>query len=298
MTDGGIGITGAIHSKMRHDSAVKHVTGGAVYIDDIPPPPGTLEAVLVLSPHAHARIRSIGTAAAEAAPGVAVVMTAAGIPGANDIAPVFSGEPVLASGTAEYAGQPVAAVAADTFDRALAAAGLVEVDYERLDPVLSIEEAWEKGEYTCPPAKIVRGDAEAAIAAAAHTVSGELRCGGQDHFYLEGQIALAVPGEDRDMTVVSSTQHPTEVQHGVSRVLDVPLNAVTVEVRRMGGAFGGKESQATIIAAIAALLAGRCARPVKLRLRRDDDMIAPGSATTSCSGMQSASTATAASKAR
>ena len=274
--DGGTGITGAVHSKLRHDSAVKHVTGGAVYIDDLPVPPGTLEAVLVLSPHAHARIRSIGTAAAAGAPGVAAVMTAADIPGANDVAPVFSDEPVLASGTAEYAGQPVAAVAADTRDRALAAAGLVEVDYEVLDPVLSIEEAWERGQYTCPPAKIVRGDAEAAVAAAAHTVSGELRCGGQDHFYLEGQIALAIPGEDRDMTVVSSTQHPTEVQHGVSRVLDVPLNAVTVEVRRMGGAFGGKESQATIIAAAAALLAGRCGLPVKLRLSRDDDMTATG----------------------
>ena len=276
MTDGGREVVGAVHSKVRHDSALKHVSGGAVYVDDLPVPPGTLEAVLVLSPHAHARIRSIGTAAAAGAPGVAAVMTAADVPGANEVAPVFRDEPVLASGTAEYAGQPVAAVAADTRDRALAAAGLVEVDYEVLAPVLSIEEAWERGQYTCPPTKIVRGDAEAAVAAAAHRVSGELRCGGQDHFYLEGQIALAVPGEDRDMRVFSSTQHPSEVQHGVSRVLDLPLNAVSVEVRRMGGAFGGKESQATIIAAVAALLADASGRPVKLRLRRDDDMLATG----------------------
>ena len=274
--DGGTGIAGAVHSKVRHDSALKHVSGDALYIDDLPAPPGTLEAALVLCPHAHARIRAIDVATAAGAPGAAAVLTAADIPGANDVAPVFRDEPVLAHDIAEYAGQPVAAVAADTHDHARAAAGLVEVDYECLEPVLSIEEAWKREQYTCPPMRIVRGDAEAAIAAAAHTVSGELRCGGQDHFYLEGQVALAIPGEDRDLTVISSTQHPTEVQHGVSRVLGLPLNAVTVEVRRMGGAFGGKESQATIIAAIAALLAGRCGRPVKLRLRRDDDMIATG----------------------
>ena len=276
MRDGGTQVAGAVHSAVRHDSALKHASGAAVYVDDLPAPPGTLEAALLLSPHAHARIRSIRSAAAAGAPGVAAVVTAARIPGANDVAPVFRDEPVLAGDLAEYAGQPVAAVAADTRDRARAAAGLVEVDYERLDPVLSIEEAWEKGRYTCRPMKIARGDAEAAIAAAAHTVSGELRCGGQDHFYLEGQVALAIPGEDRDLTLISSTQHPTEVQHGVSRVLGLPLNAVSVEVRRMGGAFGGKESQATIVAAITALLADASGRPVKLRLRRDDDMLATG----------------------
>ena len=272
MTD----IVGAVHSKMRHESAVKHVTGAATYIDDIAAPPGTQEAALVLSPHAHARILSIDAGAAAAAPGVSAVVTAADIPGVNDVAPVFSGEPVLAEDAAEYAGQPLAAVAADTYDQAFAAAKLVKVSLEELTPVLTIEEAWEKELFTCAPSRIVRGDAEKAIASAAHRVSGEVRCGGQDHFYLEGQVALAIPGEDREMTVLSSTQHPSEVQHGVSHVLGIPRNAVTVEVRRMGGAFGGKESQATIVAAISAALAHRCGRPVKLRLRRDDDMLATG----------------------
>ena len=272
MTD----IVGAVHSKMRHESAVKHVTGAAMYIDDIAAPPGTQEAVLVLSPHAYARVLSIDTAAAVAAPGVSAIVTASDVPGVNDIAPVFAGEPVLAEDTAEYAGQPLVAIAADTYDQAFAAAKLVEISFEELAPVLTIEEAWERELFTCAPSRIVRGDAEMAIASAAHRVSGEVRCGGQDHFYLEGQIALAMPGEDRELTVLSSTQHPSEVQHGVSHVLGLPRNAVTVEVRRMGGAFGGKESQATIVASIAALLADRCRKPVKLRLRRDDDMLATG----------------------
>ncbi len=273
--DGG-DIRGAVHSNMRHDSAVKHVTGRAVYIDDIPVPPDCQETALVLSPHAHARIVSIDVSEAAGMPGVSAVVSAQDIPGKNDIAPVFADEPLLADATADYAGMPVAAVAADTYDQALAAAKAIKVEYEELEPVLSIEDAWEKELFTYAPPKIVMGDAEAAIGKAPHTVSGEVRCGGQDHFYLESHIALAVPGEDREMTVYSSTQHPTEVQHGVSHVLGIAQNDVTVEVRRMGGGFGGKESQSTIIAGIAALLAAKCRRPVKLRLRRDDDMIATG----------------------
>ena len=274
--DGGNDIRGSVHSNVRHDSAVKHVSGRAVYIDDMPEPPGTQEVALVLSPHAHAKIKAIDTAAASEMPGVHAIVTASDIPGVNDIAPVFEDEPALADDVAMYAGMPVAAVAADTYDQALAAAKAVEVDYEVLEPVLSIEEAWEKEQFTYNPPKIVFGDAEAAMKASAHTVKGEVSCGGQDHFYLESHIALAVPGEDRDMTVYSSTQHPTEVQHGVSYVLGVAQNDVTIEVRRMGGGFGGKESQPTIIAAIAALLADKCRLPVKLRLRRDDDMVATG----------------------
>ena len=175
-------IVGAVHSKVRHESAVKHVTGAATYIDDVAAPPGTQEAALVLSPHAHARILSIDVGAAAAAPGVSAVVTAADIPGVNDVAPVFSGEPVLAEDAAEYAGQPLAAVAADTYDQAFAAAKLVQISFEELTPVLTIEEAWEKELFTCAPSRIVRGDAEKAIASAAHRVSGEVRCGGQDHF--------------------------------------------------------------------------------------------------------------------
>jgi xanthine dehydrogenase large subunit len=207
---------------------------------------------------------------------VSLAITAADLPGKNDIAPIRSGEPALAADIVEYEGQPVAAIAAATLDQARAAAKLAAIDYERLPAVLTIEEAMARDSYVSPPQLMVRGDVEAALAGAPHRLSGELRCGGQDHFYLEGQIALATPGETPDMHVWSSTQHPTEVQHGVAHILGLPFNAVTVEVRRMGGAFGGKESQATIIAGIAALLAWKARQPVKLRLPRDDDMRATG----------------------
>jgi xanthine dehydrogenase large subunit len=269
-------IVGGVHAAVRHDSAVGHVTGSARYLDDVPNVPGTLEAALVLCPHAHARIRRIDLSRALAAPGVLAAVTAADIPGKNDIAPIRSNEPALAAGVAEYEGQPVAAIAAATLDQARAAAKLVEIDYEPLASVLSIEEAMARESFVSPPALMVRGEVEPALTSAPHRLSGELRCGGQDHFYLEGQIALAVPGEAAEMQVWSSTQHPTEVQHGVAHLLALPFSAVTVEVRRMGGAFGGKESQATIIAGIAAVLAWKARAPVKLRLPRDDDMRATG----------------------
>jgi xanthine dehydrogenase large subunit len=267
---------GAVHAAVRHDSAVGHVTGAARYLDDVPTVPETLEAALVLSPHAHARIRHIDLSRALAAPGVVTAVTAADIPGKNDIAPIRSDEPALAAGVVEYEGQPVAAVAAATLDEARAAAKLVDVAYEPLPAVLSIEEAMARESFVAPPQTMIRGEVEPALAGAPLRLAGELRCGGQDHFYLEGQIALAIPGESSDIQVWSSTQHPTEVQHGVAHLLGLPFNAVTVEVRRMGGAFGGKESQATIIAGIAAVLAWKARRPVKLRLPRDDDMRATG----------------------
>ncbi|MCK6449345.1 MAG: xanthine dehydrogenase molybdopterin binding subunit [Alphaproteobacteria bacterium] len=269
-------IKGGVQSPVRHESAIGHVTGSALYLDDVPTVPGTLEAALVLSPHAHARIASVDFARALAAPGVRAAIAAGDIPGRNDIAPILKGEPALADGVAEYVGHPVAAIAADTLDQARAAAKRVEIAYEVLPPVLTIEEALERGLLVAPEQKIERGDVGPALDAAPLRLAGEARCGGQDHFYLEGQIALAVPGEERDMQVFSSTQHPTEVQHGVAHLLGLPFNAVTVDVRRMGGAFGGKESQATIIAGIAALLAWKTRRPVKLRLARDDDMQATG----------------------
>jgi xanthine dehydrogenase large subunit len=269
-------IRGGAHAAVRHDSAVGHVTGAARYLDDLPAVPGTLEAALVLSPHAHARIRGIDLTRARAAPGVIAAIAAADIPGKNDIAPIRSDEPALAIGLVEYQGQPVAAIAAATLDLARAAAKLVDVDYEPLPAVLTIEEAIARESFVSPPQTMRRGEVEPALASSPHRIAGELRCGGQDHFYLEGQIALATPGESGDMQVISSTQHPTEVQHGVAHLLGLPFNAVTVEVRRMGGAFGGKESQATIIAGIAAVLAWKARRPVKLRLPRDDDMCATG----------------------
>ncbi|MBX9588582.1 MAG: xanthine dehydrogenase molybdopterin binding subunit [Hyphomonadaceae bacterium] len=270
------GIQGGVGASIRHDSAVGHVTGRAIYVDDMPTAAGALEAVLVLSPHPHARIRSIDVARARAAPGVVAVVSAADIPGKNDIGPILREEPLLAAGLVEYEGQPVAAVAARTLAEARWAAKLVVVDAEPLPAVLSIEEAIARELYVSPPQTMRRGDAAAALAAAPHRLAGEVSCGGQDHFYLEGQVALAIPGDAGDMLVHSSTQHPTEVQHGVARVLGLPFSAVTAEVRRMGGGFGGKESQATIIAGIAALLAWKARRPVKLRLPRDDDMRATG----------------------
>jgi xanthine dehydrogenase large subunit len=269
-------IRGGVHAAVAHDSAVGHVTGSARYLDDMPNVPGTLEAVLVLSPHAHARLRRIDLSRCLAAPGVVAAVSAADIPGKNDIAPIRNDEPALAMDVVEYEGQPVAAVAATSLDQARAAAKLAAIDYEPLPPVLTIEEAMARESFVSPPQLMARGDVERALKSAPHRFAAELRCGGQDHFYLEGQIALAVPGESGDMQVWSSTQHPTEVQHGVAHLLGLPFNAVTVEVRRMGGAFGGKESQATIIAGIAAVLAWKASAPAKLRLPRDDDMRATG----------------------
>ena len=269
-------IRGGVHASVRHDSAAGHVTGRAPYLDDIPTVPGTLEAALVLSPHAHARIVRIDLARALAAPGVVTAIAAADIPGKNDIGPIRAGEPILPPETVEHVGQPVAAIAAATFRQARAAARLVEVEYEPLPRVLTVEEAINRESYVAPPQVMQRGDVPGNLANAPHRFSGELRIGGQDHFYLEGQIAVATPGEANDMFVVSSTQHPTEVQHGVAHLLGLPLSAVTTEVRRMGGAFGGKESQATMVAGLAALLAWKARRPVKLRLPRDDDMQATG----------------------
>ncbi|MDI4658465.1 xanthine dehydrogenase molybdopterin binding subunit [Xanthobacter autotrophicus] len=265
----------AVHAPARHESAGAHVSGRALYLDDMPEPPGLLHGALVLSPHPHARIVSIDLSAARALPGV-VAVAAGDVPGVNDIAPIRSGEPALAQGVVEYVGHPVAAVAAPTLDEARAAAALVKIAYEKLPALLDLDEALAAGARVAPDQLVGRGDVDAALAIAPHRITGEVRCGGQDHFYLEGQIAIAVPGEDRDMQVYSSTQHPTEAQHGVAHVLGLPFAAVTVEVRRMGGAFGGKESQATIIAAIAALLAHHAGKPVKLRLPRDVDMEATG----------------------
>ncbi len=269
-------VIGAVHQQPNHDSALKHVSGEAAYIDDLPKPRDLQEAVLVLSPYPHAKIISINYSKALIMPGVSGVATATDINGQNDIAPVFSGEPLLADTLVEYAGQPIAAVSAETYDQALAASKKIEIEFEVLQPVLSIEEAWEKESFTFDPLKITFGRPLQAIAEAPKVLEGHISCGGQDHFYLETQIAMAVPGEGQDITVYSSTQHPTDAQIGISRVLNIPQHCVVIEVRRMGGAFGGKESQSTIIAALSALLARKVKKPVKLRLRRDQDMLMTG----------------------
>ncbi|NBB81826.1 MAG: xanthine dehydrogenase molybdopterin binding subunit [Alphaproteobacteria bacterium] len=267
---------GGVRTALPHDSAVKHVAGEARYVDDLPELPGTLHCWVVMSEKAHARLTRVDTTAARAMPGVHAVITAADVPGEVDIGPVFPGDPVLADGVVEYAGQAVVAIAAETLDQAVRAGRAVEIDYDDLPAILTAREALEQEHFVAPSLTFARGDAPAAVTAARHRLTGELEIGGQDHFYLEGQVAYAQPGEDGDLLVHSSTQHPAEVQHLIAKVLGKPDHAVTVEVRRMGGGFGGKETQPALIACIASLLADRTGRPVKLRLDRDVDMLMTG----------------------
>ena len=268
--------TPAVHAPLPHDSAERHVRGEALYVDDIPEPRDLLHAYVRLSERAHARIRRLDVGAVAASPGVAAVMTARDLPAGNDIGPVLPGDPIFADGTVEYFGQSVFAVAADTAENARRAAHRAEIDYEDLPAILTVEEALAQGSFVLPTEVLRRGRPESALARAPRRLEGRLHVGGQDHFYLEGQIAMAVPREGGGLLVHSSTQHPTEVQHLVAKILGLPDSAVTVEVRRLGGAFGGKETQAALIACIAALLAWRSGRPVKLRLDRDDDMLLTG----------------------
>ena len=259
-----------------HDSAKKHVSGQAVYIDDMADMPGTLHAALILSPVAKGTLNGVDASEAAAMDSVVAIVTAGDIPGHNDIAPILSGEPMFADGALDYIGMPVGAVAAETFEQAVRAAHAVQFDLTEETPVLDIEEAHARGDHVIAPQRLASGDVDAALEKADRIVEGRLEIGGQDHFYLETQIAYAIPGEDGDMTVHSSTQHPTEVQHHVAHVLGGFANAVDVQVRRMGGGFGGKESQATIIACAAALLARKTGRPVRMRLKRSADMSATG----------------------
>ena len=259
-----------------HDSAARHVSGEALYIDDLPEPPGLLHAHIKLSEHAHAKITRLDVSAVASAPGVVAVMTAADIPGVNDVGPAFPGDPIFADGLVEYHGQSLFAVAAGSIALAREAAGKAVVEYDVLPPILTIDEALAAKSTVLPTQIMSRGDAQSALERAPLRLSGRIDIGGQEHFYLEGQVAMAIPGEGGDMLVHSSTQHPTEVQHLVARTLKLSDHAVICETRRMGGGFGGKESQASLIACVAALLAQRTKRPVKLRLDRDDDMVLTG----------------------
>ncbi len=265
-----------VHKSIAHDSALRHTRGDAVYIDDMKAPEGLLHAWVITAGRAHANILDLDLAAVARAPGVVAVLTAADIPGMNDAGPILLGETLLAEKHVTYWGEAVAVVAATSMNAARDAAKLARIAYEDLQPILTIDDAIAAESYVVAPMLMQRGDAKTAIAAAPHRLSGAAQAGGQDHFYLETQIAQAVPGEGAEMHVFSSTQHPTEVQHIVARLLGVPLAAVTVEVRRMGGGFGGKESHASLIAGMAAICAHKTGRPVKLRLTRDTDMILTG----------------------
>ncbi|HVL77179.1 MAG TPA: xanthine dehydrogenase molybdopterin binding subunit [Noviherbaspirillum sp.] len=259
-----------------HESAALHVLGEATYTDDIPELQGTLHAALGLSQKAHAKIRAIDLEAVKAAPGVVAVYTAADIPGTNDCGPIIHDDPILADGLVQYVGQPVFLVVADTHDNARRAARLGRIDYEELPAILTPQQAKQAQSFVLPPMRLARGDFRRAFEAAPHRFSGELYVGGQEQFYLEGQISYAVPKEDRGMHVWCSTQHPSEMQHVIAHALGLHSHHVVVECRRMGGGFGGKESQSALWAAAASIAAARLNRPVKLRADRDDDMMVTG----------------------
>jgi len=263
-----------VRKPLPHDSAPRHVTGSAAYIDDIREPAGTLHLAPGYAPIARGRITGLDLEAVRAYPGVVAVLTASDIPGANDVSPKLIGDdPALAVDEVRFYGQVVFVVVANTRDIARRAAKKAKFTTVAEPPVIDLADAVDT---VLPEYAFGRGDVEGALAAAPLKLEASFRIGGQEHFYLEGQIAMAVPGEAGEMFVYSSTQHPSEVQHLVAHALHVPSSAVTVEIRRMGGGFGGKESQASQWAVLAALAAWKTGRPCKMRLDRDDDMIMTG----------------------
>ena len=260
-----------------HDSAHKHVTGEAIYVDDLPCPPGLLHLQPGLSTRAHARITKLDLTAVRAAPGVVCVLTADDIPGTNDVSPTGTGDdPVFAVDEVVYAGQAIFAVAATSLAAARHAAALAIIEYEDLPAILTISEARAAKADLEPEQLMFMGSTEDAVRFAQHTLSGHLRVGGQDHFYLESQGAQCIPGEGGDLVLTSSTQHPSEVQHLIAHMLNRHSHDVRVHVRRMGGGFGGKETQAALIAAMTALASHKTGRPARLVLDRDDDMVMTG----------------------
>ncbi len=261
---------------LAHDSAARHVAGTAAYIDDILEPEGCLHLAPGLSAIARGRIRSMDLGAVEAAPGVVQVLTAKDIPGVNDCSPSIGGDPILADKEILFHGQVMFAVVARSRKEALHAVKLAKIEFDEKKPLVSVEQGLKAKKIVLDPYTFTRGNAQKAIGASAHRVEGSLSIGGQEHFYLEGQISLAVPGEGGDVKIHCSTQHPTEVQHLVARMLGLPDAAVTCECRRMGGGFGGKESQAAQWACLAALATRLTGKPSKMRLDRDADMIATG----------------------
>ena len=267
-------IHGAAHDSLIHDSAIKHVTGRAEYTDDVVEPEGTLHAYIGGADIAHGRITALDLGAVRTAPGVVAVLTASDIPGRNDVSPTgLHDEPIFTDDLVQYHGQPVFAVVATTRDLARRACTLARIDCAPLPHATNIDAADAAGyPDVTTPLKLERGDVAPALANAPHRIKARMRVGGQDHMYLEGQIAMAIPGEDDEVTVVASTQHPSEAQHMVAHALGVPSNAVVVTVRRMGGGFGGKETQMNLFCVIAAIAAKKLGRAVKLRPDRDQDM--------------------------
>ena len=260
-----------------HDAAPLHVTGAARYVDDIPLPGNALHLAFGLSTVAHGEITGLDVSAVLAAPGVVAVLSATDFAEMPDCSPSAHDEPLLAVGTVHYVGQPVFLVVAESHLAARKAARLGKVTYRELPALLTVDEALAaNSRFEQGPVIWAKGDAGRAIAGAAHIVEGSFEVGGQEHFYLEGQVAACLPQEGGDMIVHASTQHPTEVQHKVAHALHLPMSAVRVEVRRMGGGFGGKESQGNALAVACAVVAHRLGRPARMRYDRDDDMMITG----------------------
>ncbi|WP_407333881.1 xanthine dehydrogenase molybdopterin binding subunit [Enterovibrio sp. 27052020O] len=270
------GLATGVGKSVKHESAEKQVTGDALYIDDRPEFPNQLHVYALMSPHAHANITQLDVSPCYDVAGVRAVISAKDIPGELDIGPVLPGDPLLADGKVVYVGQPVIAVAADTLDNARKGAQAAIIEYELLTAALSVEEALAQKSFVTDSHQQKRGDSEKAIEAANHVLEGSLHIGGQEHFYLETQVSSVVPTEDGGVIVYSSTQHPTEVQKLVASVLGISMHKVLIDMRRMGGGFGGKETQAAAPACIAAIIAHQTGQPVKFRLPRREDMMMTG----------------------
>jgi xanthine dehydrogenase large subunit len=267
----------SLYKPTPHDSARLHVTGAARYVDDLPVPAGTLHLAFGLSTIARGQITDMDLTEVRAAPGVVAVLTADDLPFANDVSPAAHDEPLLADGRVHYLGQPLFLVVADCHLSARKAARLGQINYAPETPILTIDDALAaNSRFEQGPVLWSRGTPDQALANAHHVRAGQIEMGGQEHFYLEGQAALAHPQENGDMHVVSSTQHPTEIQHKVAEALGLPMHAVRVECRRMGGGFGGKESQGNALAAACAVAAHLTGRSCKMRYDRDDDMMITG----------------------
>jgi xanthine dehydrogenase large subunit len=266
----------ATAAPIAHESARAHVTGTATYIDDIDEIKGTLHAAPIMSNVARGRLRGVDVRAALAMPGVRDIVLARDIPGDPVLATFVHDEPVFAVDEVNHVGQVIGLVVADSFMDARRAASKVQLDIEPLPAILTPREAHAQKSYVLPQVTVRRGDPEGALAESPRKLQGQLEVGGQEHFYLEGQVAYAIPKEQDGWHIHSSTQHPGEVQHWVAHALGIENNAVVVECRRMGGGFGGKETQAGHLAVWAALAARKCGRPVKMRLDRDDDFLITG----------------------
>jgi len=264
-----------INEKRPHESGIKHVSGRAFYTDDLPESPGTLFGAIGWSKKARAIIKKMNLEKVIKSEGVTAVVTSSDIIGRNDVGPVYDGDPIFPK-KAEYYGQPLFAVAAKTTEQARKAVLKAKITYKTLKPVTTIKEALKKKSYVLKEKIIKKGDATKAIENSVNRLNGSFTTGSQEHFALEGQTAFVIPQEDNDYKVFSSTQHPSETQQVIAKMLNQKSNTITVETRRIGGGFGGKETQSFIFAAICTLLAKKTKHPVKLRMDRDDDIIITG----------------------